>query len=375
MSVKKPSPGFFAQSGDRAFVLWFATADRIKEKSLLAMKPSSGRPVHMNGRAYDPMLGRFLSVDPIIQFPANSQSLNPYSYILNNPLSGTDPTGYCSESQSGTNIRDFSGCRADKAQLSLTAVMSDGSRQNLGTFNSGSSADMARAGATAIPGINNGAGGRLSSLGTNRADGQQAGATAPHTLGQNDRPTQWMQPADWKTNVSDVLARDSEGVNGETAEFALGLTGVGGTAISLYELWYGESPISGHQASRLLAVIGVIPFARNFLKIGSAPRKTMTGGGASLENLSASEIQRIQNAANRSGQEINLVGSRAGGTAGSSSDWDYVIDANAKTRNSLSRSLPGAGDTVEGIRPNIDVFKGQVDETRPFIRFFPEENW
>lgn len=50
--------------------------------------------IHMIGRAYDPLLGRFLSVDPIIQFPANSQSLNPYSYILNNPMAGTDPTGY-----------------------------------------------------------------------------------------------------------------------------------------------------------------------------------------------------------------------------------------------------------------------------------------
>lgn len=48
----------------------------------------------MNGRAYDYNLGRFLSVDPIIQSPANSQSMNPYSYIMNNPLAGTDPTGY-----------------------------------------------------------------------------------------------------------------------------------------------------------------------------------------------------------------------------------------------------------------------------------------
>lgn len=50
--------------------------------------------IHMNGRMYDPALGRFLSVDPVIQFPSNSQSLNPYSYILNNPLSGRDPSGY-----------------------------------------------------------------------------------------------------------------------------------------------------------------------------------------------------------------------------------------------------------------------------------------
>ncbi|WP_413662593.1 RHS repeat-associated core domain-containing protein [Microbulbifer sp. CNSA002] len=48
----------------------------------------------MNGRAYDYNLGRFLSVDPVIQSPGNSQSLNPGSYIMNNPLAGTDPSGY-----------------------------------------------------------------------------------------------------------------------------------------------------------------------------------------------------------------------------------------------------------------------------------------
>ena len=37
-----------------------------------------------------------MSVDPFIQSPTNSQSINPYSYIMNNPLAGIDPTGYCS---------------------------------------------------------------------------------------------------------------------------------------------------------------------------------------------------------------------------------------------------------------------------------------
>ena len=50
--------------------------------------------IHMNGRVFDYNLGRFLSVDPIIQSPGDSQSVNPYSYIMNNPLSGTDPSGY-----------------------------------------------------------------------------------------------------------------------------------------------------------------------------------------------------------------------------------------------------------------------------------------
>ncbi|WP_420933670.1 toxin TcdB middle/N-terminal domain-containing protein [Alteromonas sp. A081] len=50
--------------------------------------------IHMNGRIYDPTLGRFLQADPHIQAPSNSQSYNRYSYVLNNPLSYTDPSGY-----------------------------------------------------------------------------------------------------------------------------------------------------------------------------------------------------------------------------------------------------------------------------------------
>jgi RHS repeat-associated protein len=50
--------------------------------------------IHMNGRVYDPTLGRFISADPFIQAPLNSQSLNRYSYVMNNPLSYTDPSGF-----------------------------------------------------------------------------------------------------------------------------------------------------------------------------------------------------------------------------------------------------------------------------------------
>jgi hypothetical protein len=48
----------------------------------------------MNGRIYDPTLGRFLQADPHIQAPKNSQNFNRYSYVLNNPMSYTDPSGY-----------------------------------------------------------------------------------------------------------------------------------------------------------------------------------------------------------------------------------------------------------------------------------------
>ena len=64
--------------------------------------------VHMNGRVYDFNNGRFLNVDPFIQNPGSTQSLNPYTYIFNNPLSGVDPSGYatCKES-------DKTGCLED----------------------------------------------------------------------------------------------------------------------------------------------------------------------------------------------------------------------------------------------------------------------
>ena len=49
--------------------------------------------IHMNGRLYDPLTGRFISADFLIQSPENLQSYNRYSYGWNNPLSGTDPSG------------------------------------------------------------------------------------------------------------------------------------------------------------------------------------------------------------------------------------------------------------------------------------------
>ncbi|MBK7203037.1 MAG: hypothetical protein IPH87_21300 [Anaerolineae bacterium] len=39
-----------------------------------------------NARYYDPSLGRFASADTLIPNPGNPQSLNRYSYVLNNPL-------------------------------------------------------------------------------------------------------------------------------------------------------------------------------------------------------------------------------------------------------------------------------------------------
>ena len=52
---------------------------------------------NMNGRLYDPVVGRFLNADPVIQDPGNTQSYNRYSYCLNNPLKYSDPSGYINQ--------------------------------------------------------------------------------------------------------------------------------------------------------------------------------------------------------------------------------------------------------------------------------------
>jgi len=48
----------------------------------------------MNGRIQDPWIGRFISADPFINDPLNTQDFNRYSYVHNNPLSATDPSGF-----------------------------------------------------------------------------------------------------------------------------------------------------------------------------------------------------------------------------------------------------------------------------------------
>ena len=49
---------------------------------------------YYGSRWYDPAVGRFIQADTIVPEPANLGSLNRYSYVLNNPLRYTDPSGH-----------------------------------------------------------------------------------------------------------------------------------------------------------------------------------------------------------------------------------------------------------------------------------------
>ncbi|WP_240802492.1 RHS repeat-associated core domain-containing protein [Streptomyces sp. A0642] len=47
---------------------------------------------HIGAREYDPVIGRFLSVDPVLA-PGDHESLNGYAYANNTPVTMSDPTG------------------------------------------------------------------------------------------------------------------------------------------------------------------------------------------------------------------------------------------------------------------------------------------
>lgn len=74
---------------------------------------------YMHARYYDPNLGRFLSVDPVMGNPKRPQSWNRYPYVLNNPLAYTDPSGKCTR---------FVVCR-NWGEIEMTLVAGDASYQ------------------------------------------------------------------------------------------------------------------------------------------------------------------------------------------------------------------------------------------------------
>jgi hypothetical protein len=73
----------------------------------------------MNGRIYDARIARFLQADPFIQAATNTQSFNRYSYVLNNPLNATDPSGFFFK-KLWKSIKPFVGAIVGVALVALT---------------------------------------------------------------------------------------------------------------------------------------------------------------------------------------------------------------------------------------------------------------
>ena len=68
------------------------TADLPGERGFVGGTEDATGLVHLGAREYDPVLGRFLSVDPVIDVTDPAQ-MNAYSYAHNNPVTMADPDG------------------------------------------------------------------------------------------------------------------------------------------------------------------------------------------------------------------------------------------------------------------------------------------
>ncbi|MEV7427716.1 RHS repeat-associated core domain-containing protein [Streptomyces sp. NPDC091212] len=88
---------------------------------------------HLGAREYDPALGRFLSVDPVIDINTPAQ-MNAYSYAHNNPVTQSDPTGLCPADLCGNGypIGGTGQVKGDKTRYVSKA--STGNRYTLGPY-------------------------------------------------------------------------------------------------------------------------------------------------------------------------------------------------------------------------------------------------
>jgi len=79
---------------------------------------------------------------------------------------------------------------------------------------------------------------------------------------------------------------------------------------------------------------------------------------------------RITNASLRINRAIYLVGSRASGTAGAYSDFDYIIPGiRSREWHKIKNSLPGAKSSRDNLTNRIDLLRVDVDLSLPFIKF------
>jgi len=238
--------------------------------------------VNMNGRVYDPVIGRFLQPDNQVQLPDYLQTYNKYAYVFNNPLSYTDPSGwggtpfYQSVYTGGVTSYLFSsgscqGCDAGYTNATSTAdpdllsgyLMQEGIELGLGGGTPGSTSG-GNGGAARGSNISNGNVGaaRLSSRSLNMITGLDGGVSYSVVSPRNEG-----RPAPSNPSHSDIINYPEEEAGStevlldgiQTGLDAVGLIpGVGEIADGANALIYTAR---GDYVNAGLSAAAMIPFA------------------------------------------------------------------------------------------------------------------
>lgn len=97
--------------------------------------------IYMQARYYDPMVGRFLSVDPVAVHPGIGW-FNRFAYAMNNPGALSDPTGMFPEHESAADIQcEVFHCEFVYGDSGLPVDDSSGGKKNVSSSGKGTSSN------------------------------------------------------------------------------------------------------------------------------------------------------------------------------------------------------------------------------------------
>ncbi len=356
-------------------------------------------------RSYDPALGRFISIDPAGQFAS------PYLGMANNPSNYTDPSGAVAgaiahsifgaamigaHNAHQTGGDPWAGA-AQGALYGAISYASGGLSSQLGSHvGSGFLSSVATIGSNTLLGAGSSAalGGGISWDGIGLS---AAGNTVSERYYAHRKKVVQEAHAKFVKNAKRYLPSVTlnEVVVTTGANY---LVTRGGSHSYNFETMDWDPTHGDYDYWSLRAVNGIVASVQDAInqagqvlntvawtlaplpKLGLLGRvfKTTKGGTtaakASTNAIKIAEggIPRIQNAANRIGRPIHLVGSRASGTARATSDFDYVIEGiNSKQWSKIKNSLPGAPSRIDNLPRRIDLFRGLLDPTKPHITIYP----
>ena len=343
--------------------------------------------IHMNGRLYDPALHRFLQPDNYVQDPFNTQNFNRYGYVLNNPLLYTDPTGeefftlttlaviglgtiISSAAASWDTIKDWIGRNAkstgqwfEKQGRSVGQWFSK-QYNSVKEWFQGKNTPMVNVKPITLPeGIN-----PSQVYSTPRYLGEIRPPTQHYFLGMNMTE---MSEGNWSEqfvyNFFNDLSMPVQMMMGRSVGSSFApMRNLNGTSMTTNDALLGfvNSASMGYSIALRGMTTGV--------EMMSNAVRTSPVSAETTSILSHGDYLRIQNAATRIRKPITVVGSRASGKAGAYSDWDYVIEGlNRKKWSKIKNSLPGSRSLLDNTPKNIDIFKGPVDTSKPYITIYP----
>lgn len=229
--------------------------------------------VHMNGRLYDASIGRVMQADPLIQAPYDLQSFDRYSYVMNNPLNLTDPSGHSWLGKYWRKFKDWLKRQDTKVSYNSNSGGS-GSGANSGGHgaNNGSSNCSNGSGGSGTTGsYSSGCSGiDLSPPPSSSHVTVEVNSSSPSAGHRPPAPAAPASPATDAPGVYSGVPSTSSATAREGTSLFLDAVPLIGTGKSLAQIYTGEDLITGEKLDRRLEgagiVVGLLPGGKLLFK-------------------------------------------------------------------------------------------------------------